>query len=458
MPLYLGKQKINKVLTEYSTTLVTLDTTDATATADKIFSGETAYANKQKITGTFTIRGELNNQKTQIKNIKNAMKELGVSIPSSGGTLESVEWTSAGHRNVSYPIAYGNGIYVDTHFQYSTDGINWQASNLNEYGNDVKFGNGVFVGTTSGSGVYYSTDGMTWTSAAGDAQSNGTYLQIGFNGSQWVICGSVDEETLIPDDYPILYSADGINWEEADWYEFNSIAVAYGNGKWVVAGWGNIIYSEDGHNWDYCEVDGWDYFTDICYSNGTWIATAEEGIYRSTDGYEWTQVNNLDYFYYVNGANGVWLAPAYNGGVYYSIDDGITWVEGQLTGKYECKPKFIDGLWIISGENGIFYSVDGINWTQTNVTSGAEYGYITKENDILFADCNYFYYSEGTYAAVEMTYNEELQQNNDDLSLILNGMGNIDVNTTAIYVSENDAEPDASVGADGDLWLVVSAE
>ena len=456
MPLYLGKQKINKVLTEYSTTLVTLDTTDATATADKIFSGETAYANKQKLTGTFTIRGELNNQKSKIKDIKNAMKELGVSIPSGGGeTLESVEWTQGGHSLGS--IAYGNGVWVDGNFHYSTDGINWQASNLNFSSSDIKFGNGVFVATTPGEGIYYSIDGMTWTEAAGDAQSNGTYLGIGFNGSQWVICGSVDEETLIPDDYPILHSADGINWEEADWYEFNSITATYGDGKWMIAGWGYIIYSEDGHNWDYCDVD-WDYFTDICYNNGTWIATAEEGIYRSTDGYEWTQVNNLDYFHHINYANDVWLATAYNGGVYYSIDDGITWIEGQLTGEYNCKPKFIDGLWVIAGENGIFYSADGINWTQTNVTSGTTYAYVTKENGILFAYCDNPYYSEGTYAAIEMTYNEELQQNNDDLALILNGMGNIDVNTTAIYVSENDAEPDASVGADGDLWLVVSAE
>ena len=454
MPLYLGKQKINKVLTEYSTTLVTLDTTDATATADKIFLGETAYANKEKITGTFTINNELDVQKNAIKNIKNSMKDFGATFPNAGGgTLESVEWTQGG--NVSYPIAYGNGVWVSANFHYSTDGISWQAGtiNLNISANDLKFGNGVFVATTSNNGIYYSTDGITWTQATGDAETDGTYLGIGFNGSEWVVCGSVDEEFIIATNYPLLHSTDGINWTAGDWSEFNGLEVAYGGGKWIMAGWGFILYSENGLVWDSCEAD-WDYYNDVCYNNGTWIIVGTEGIYRSTDAYTFTRVDDNYNFTHVNYANGVWMATGDK--VYYSTDDGVTWIESQLTGAYACKPKFIDGLWIIAGENGIFYSADGINWTQTNVTSGSEAAYVTKENGILFANCNGPYYSEGTYAAVEMTYNEELQQNNNDLSLILNQIGNIDI--SSIYISENDAEPDASVGADGDLWLVVDSE
>lgn len=51
-----------------------IDTTDATATADEIFDGETAYVNGNKVTGTFTIASELSTQDDLITQIQTALQ------------------------------------------------------------------------------------------------------------------------------------------------------------------------------------------------------------------------------------------------------------------------------------------------------------------------------------------------------------------------------------------------
>lgn len=59
------------------------DTSDATATADEIFAGETAYTADGKVTGTFTIQEELTEQSGLISQITNL---VATKITPSGGT------------------------------------------------------------------------------------------------------------------------------------------------------------------------------------------------------------------------------------------------------------------------------------------------------------------------------------------------------------------------------------
>lgn len=64
-----------------------ITTTDATASADEIMSGETAYVNGSKVTGTFSIDSELTAQDDLIAQIQAAVD----SLPEAGGSNINIE-------------------------------------------------------------------------------------------------------------------------------------------------------------------------------------------------------------------------------------------------------------------------------------------------------------------------------------------------------------------------------
>ena len=70
-----------------------ITTTDATASADKIMSGETAYVNGSKITGTFSIDSELTTQDDLIAQIQSAVDSLPEAGGSSGGSASYDTYT-----------------------------------------------------------------------------------------------------------------------------------------------------------------------------------------------------------------------------------------------------------------------------------------------------------------------------------------------------------------------------
>lgn len=58
-----------------------IDTSDATATAEEIFSGETAYVNGEKVTGTFTVEEEISAQDDLITQIQTALQNKASAEP-----------------------------------------------------------------------------------------------------------------------------------------------------------------------------------------------------------------------------------------------------------------------------------------------------------------------------------------------------------------------------------------
>lgn len=68
------------------------NTSDATATADEIFKGETAYANGEKVTGTFTLDSELNTQDSLLSQISDLVATK--ALPSGTDTSDATATAS----------------------------------------------------------------------------------------------------------------------------------------------------------------------------------------------------------------------------------------------------------------------------------------------------------------------------------------------------------------------------
>lgn len=73
-----------------------VDTSDATAAADEIFAGETAYSNGEKITGTFTIDNELTTQDNLISQIQTALEGKAI----GGGNTASYDTCTVNIVNI----------------------------------------------------------------------------------------------------------------------------------------------------------------------------------------------------------------------------------------------------------------------------------------------------------------------------------------------------------------------
>lgn len=78
-----------------------LDTSDATATSDEIFKDKTAYTAGGKVTGTFTIENELNNQENLISQIQALVQ---TKATPSGGDID--------HSSEDMLVSGGNDIAI----------------------------------------------------------------------------------------------------------------------------------------------------------------------------------------------------------------------------------------------------------------------------------------------------------------------------------------------------------
>lgn len=83
-----GKELIDGEGNVVTGTYVPLDTSDATAAADEIFLGETAYADGEKVTGTFTLAAEMTEQDSLITQIRQTLEEKAA----GGGGVKVTEY------------------------------------------------------------------------------------------------------------------------------------------------------------------------------------------------------------------------------------------------------------------------------------------------------------------------------------------------------------------------------
>ena len=95
--------------------------------------------------------------------------------------------------------------------------------------------NGIWVAGSSGNGLYYSTDGKTWT------QSNITSISIGsagynedlyYSNGIWVAGSNTG----------LYYSTDGKTWTQSNITSTNMFCVYNANGIWVAGSDGGGLY------------------------------------------------------------------------------------------------------------------------------------------------------------------------------------------------------------------------
>lgn len=292
-----------------------------------------------------------------------------------------------------YNVCYGNGVWLatvgssgpeGTGVYYSSDAVTWTRSLANVYFRELIYANGYFVGVGS-KGIHRSVDGVTWE----QVNTESTWRRVAYKDGTWVIAkantsGTVHGlyyskdncSTISPCTIPSYAESGGGNVENG--YRF----VAAGENGWVAAGgfgtYGSpILYSANGISWNLSNVlKGRNIVTGF-YADGKWVLgnpgdkapyyslddgkTWAEGVRASADK---TASSNLSFYNVVHEE--IWMAACSPGvlsessenGFLYSAD-GIHWYECTCDSCFT-DIRYANGVWVgvSSGSNGIFYSED----------------------------------------------------------------------------------------------------
>ena len=310
----------------------------------------------------------------------------GVEFSSNSGTLKMIDDLHT-TRNLEYyelysdfsngyglsnikSILYANGLFLigtENGLRYTIDGttVGYIDNVSSGYFSALCYDDGLWVaGEANGaSGLWYSTDGKTWT------QSNLTDVMINsicHADGLWMACGSNNT---------VVYSIDGKTWVENNPTILNTnyYAVYHKNGIWILASASGLLYSTNGLSWTKSNITS-GFFYSICYGNGVFVAAGINGVYSSTNGMAWSlksSVNSREVYY----ANGIFILGTASAGIYYSLN-GTSWTQSDITsdafGNTEYKTLYYaNGLFIAASKtSGIYYSADGKHWIQSNITSG----------------------------------------------------------------------------------------
>ena len=291
----------------------------------------------------------------------------------SGGTSFGLRYSDDGGRtwNVSNYAdgdfnapCYGNGVWVagrrDTQgiWRSTDNGVTWSQSSApaKNYNDNIIFFKGKFIAISDG--IYYSTDGQTWTTA----DNSQSYNYLSAAGDYIYAGGSTNTK----------YSSDGITWNNAT-SSSKFIDVKYFKGLYIAACSDGLFSSTTGTgSWQNNLVASGKY---LAYKSDEIILAStsdSKGIYYSTNGTTWNRTNiTSNSTYKFAYGNGVWINGSYNSGIRYSYD-GKTWYNSNITTDTYVDVAYTNGCFIAicqSATNGIKYSYDGKTWYNSNITN-----------------------------------------------------------------------------------------
>lgn len=196
------------------------------------------------------------------------------------------------------------GAPVNNTVMTSPDGLTWTTRTTpnNLLGTSVTYGNGTFVAVGANAGTYTgramtSSDGITWT----DRTIGGTFLKaVGYGNGRFVATAATGTVC------PVTSSTDGITWTCAAGVPDQAwSAVTYGDGLWVAVstlGTGNrVMTSPNGTTWSLGQSAADNQWFGVTYGNGLFVAVS----YNGTGNRVMTAVNALSPSSYVVTARNV---------------------------------------------------------------------------------------------------------------------------------------------------------
>ncbi len=282
-------------------------------------------------------------------------------------SVSAVSWSKELHLWVVVGNdASGNNV------AYSIDGVHWLTANIPGfvYGNTVGWNGDIWVaGGSSNDGrtIATSLDGKTWTSTTGGITASES-TRVEWDGAQWTMFGN----------YGCATSANGLQWHVSSARQPTPL---YTDLFFLQESSGNTYSrSLDGANWESrstvvdMSLSVIDRFSRnisneaVAHIQPITIATGEgiNTMAYSADGIYWTGLGTSVFTTRANravwngrlwvavGAGGFWVATSY---------DGLIWTGRDSTLLSEGYDVAWNGeRFIVAGEEGMTYSVDGIHW------------------------------------------------------------------------------------------------
>lgn len=205
-------------------------------------------------------------------------------------TLTSSSWKS---------IAYGNGVFCSVSYNadkctVSTNGIDWDEYNLpaTTYHQwvDISFNGSVFCAIQNTQAHFAtSVNGQTWNQGTLPTARN--WLTIGTDGNNFVITCNSNRNTLVSTD-------NGSSWTEhvdALPYAYTWNSIAYGNGRYCVAGYGTnkAAWSEDGIVWTEATLPSTQNWSKMKFTKEKFILYADNStaVAISDNGADWSSAS-----------------------------------------------------------------------------------------------------------------------------------------------------------------------